>query len=129
MNRSATLGQDPERGSGTVLGLALLLVGILACGAIALILSAGHAATRAGTAADLAALAAADTARGLREGEPCAVAVQIAGSNGAGVEHCALQGGQVVQVSVSLPVGFTFAGLNVYQARATARAGPPPLWN
>ncbi|WP_279402437.1 hypothetical protein [Arthrobacter sp. JCM 19049] len=86
--------------------MALLLVGILACGAIALILSAGmrppgwncrrsSGARRGGYG------------RGLREGEPCAVAVQIAGSNGAGVEHCALQGGQVVKVSVSVPVGFT----------------------
>ncbi|MCP3426983.1 hypothetical protein NBM05_13430 [Rothia sp. AR01] len=89
----------------------------------------GHVAMmnqRAATAADLAALAAADAARGLRDGIPCEEAERTAASNGARMTDCAaapgIVGGMDVRVSVGLAPAVGFLG----PARGLARAGPPP---
>jgi len=117
-----------ETGNGTVLALLLIAVGLLASGAILVFVAATQAATRAGTAADLAALAAADTARGLREGDPCAVAQGLAERNGASVRSCVVENpGSTVRITVAVPARFSFAQLAIYEASASARAGPPPL--
>ena len=79
-----------DRGSGTVHVLTLAMVlGVLLL-AVLLLAQAGIAAHRAGKAADLAALAAADTARGLVAGDPCGAAERVARDNGARLERCAL---------------------------------------
>ncbi|MBT2585470.1 Rv3654c family TadE-like protein [Arthrobacter sp. ISL-95] len=110
-----------ERGAGTVLGLALggvvmaLLLGLL------LLAQAGVTASRAASAADLAALAAADAARGLTSGEPCAVAADVASKHNAKITFCTVAGGDVVEVGTELAHPFQWG-----VAAGRARAGPPP---
>ncbi|WAP52359.1 hypothetical protein OL239_03505 [Arthrobacter sp. ATA002] len=111
-----------ERGSGTVLVLGIGVLLLILFGAVLLLLQSAVAANRAATAADLAALAAADTVRGLREGEPCAVAGEAAGRNGAALTGCAVNAGDLsVQVSTEVAVR-----LMPWPATGQARAGPPP---
>lgn len=110
-----------ERGSGTVLALALGLVVIAAMILTVLLAQAAVAASRAAAAADLAALAAADAARGLRPGEPCRVAESVARRNQASIVSCAEGPDHTVQLRTRLdavtPLG---------PASGLARAGPPP---
>ncbi|WP_370957549.1 Rv3654c family TadE-like protein [Arthrobacter sp. RCC_34] len=103
------------------LGLGLVLVT-----AVLLVVLLGQAATlasRAAAAADLSALAAADAARGLRNGDPCTVAAEIAARDGARLDSCELQGpsGDIAEVRTSVSGAF---GLDGGEGRA--RAGPPP---
>lgn len=110
-----------ERGAGTVLALTLgavvmaLLVGLL------VLAQAQVLASRAASAADLAALAAADAARGLRSGDPCAVASHVAGRHDATLASCTVVGGEVVEVATELAYPFDWG-----VATGRARAGPPP---
>lgn len=118
-------GADPdsrgELGAGTVTVLAsvgaalVLLVGALGLG------TAAVSAARAGAAADLAALSAADAFRGLHPADPCALAEQTALRHGAAVTQCELQEGGTVLVSLSLSTALP------WPAEGTARAGPPPM--
>ena len=110
-----------ERGSGTVLALGLGLVVIMAASLLLLLAQSAVAASRAAAAADLAALAAADAARGITSGEPCAVAREVAVKNNAAVVACAEGPGTTVQVRTELSAG-PFLG----PATGLARAGPPP---
>jgi len=119
-----------DRGAGSVLMLGLIAAVVLVAAAVLTLGYAAVHAARAATAADLAALAAADAARGLSSGRPCDVAADAAARNGARVSSCALGNGEgtVVDVSVVVPLG---SGLGVLEtagleARASARAGPPP---
>lgn len=109
-----------ERGSGTVLALALVFVLLVAGAAVGLVAQAGVLASRAAAAADLAALAAADAARGLAPGEPCAVAAEVAARNDARISSCSIEGGDTVQVGTEL---FTRSPFGT--ATGLARAGPP----
>ena len=97
--------------------------------AIALLGRAQCARSTAQTAADLAALAAAQDVRdasggqveagtGVR-GAPCAVARQIASANGSSLTGCWLLDGGVVRVTTLRPGGLG-------AATASARAGPAP---
>jgi secretion/DNA translocation related TadE-like protein len=70
------------------------------------------------SAADAAALAAADTISGLVPGVPCDTAGRAAQLNGANLGGCTFDG-LIATVSVSRP-----AGLPTIEARA--RAGPAP---
>jgi secretion/DNA translocation related TadE-like protein len=110
-----------ERGSGTVLALGLGLVVIMAAALLLLLAQSAAAASRAAAAADLAALAAADAARGITSGEPCAVARQVALQNNATVLACFEAPDATVQVRTRLSAG-PFLGA----ATGLARAGPPP---
>lgn len=112
---------DPEHGAGTVLALGLGLVVVLAAVLTALLAQSAATASRAAAAADLAALAAADAARGISPGEPCAVAAEVAGRNGARVLNCAEGTGSTVQVRTELEVRTPLG-----RATGLARAGPPP---
>ena len=103
-----------ELGSATVLALA----GVMVCLTIAGIwLAAGRAALarqRAETAADLAALAGAQSLA-LAAAAPCAAAGAAAAANSGRLLACSIAGDDVrVVVSVSAPVA----------AQATAHAGP-----
>lgn len=111
-----------ERGSGTVLALGLGLVVIMAATLLLLLAQSAAAASRAAAAADLAALAAADAARGITSGEPCAVARQVAVQNNATVLSCFEAPDATVQVRTQLSAG-PFLGT----ATGLARAGPPPV--
>lgn len=115
----------PDLGAGTVFGLILALVAVFL---IIAALGVGQAAIlthRAGNAADLSALAAADTARGLRIGQPCDVAAELAELNGAEVLDCAVVGPEAttvdVEVGIDLPPSLSVFG----QAHGRSRAGAP----
>ncbi len=104
-------GRGREEGSATVLVVASLLATSLLSG---LWVQAGRAALarqRAETAADLAAIAAANSA------SPCVAAAAAAASNGARLELCLLEDGDSgveVSVRVSEPMA----------AHSRAHAGP-----
>jgi secretion/DNA translocation related TadE-like protein len=118
-----------DRGSITLLCAGVLAaVVVLAMGAsdVARVL---HAASRAQTAADAAALAAAQALAFDEEGpEPSALAGEYAERNGAVLETCSCERGTFeATVSVRLPVGdlFLFAGDRTVQARASAQVDLP----
>lgn len=115
------LGSHPEQGSGTVLALTLGFAVLALLGGLLVLAQAGVMASRAASAADLAALAAADAARGIASGEPCAVAAGVAGQQGATVTACDVVRGEVVEVATELEQPFLFG-----RATGRARAGPPP---
>lgn len=126
---SATPGPASDRGSITLLSAAVLAaLVVLAVGAsdVARVL---HAASRAQTAADAAALAAAQALAIDQEGpEPAALAGEYAERNGAVLETCSCERGTFeATVSVRLPVGdlFLVAGDRTVQARARAQVDLP----
>jgi secretion/DNA translocation related TadE-like protein len=103
------------------LALGLGLVVIAAVALLLLLAQSAVAASRAAAAADLAALAAADAARGITSGEPCAVAREVALKNDAALVACSEGTDATVQVRTELGAG-PFLGA----ATGLARAGPPP---
>lgn len=119
--------EDAERGSNTVTSLGLvcvlLVLGLTMAGLVGVV-SANH---RAATAADLAALAGADAARGLSSGQPCTIAAAVAGRNGASLAGCALPSelSGTVDVRVTIPIEGPFAFLG--SAEGLSRAGPPAV--
>ena len=126
VNNSSVLAwsaeEKPEEGSGTVLALtiiaALLVVTVVIAGLIGVV----SANRRASAAADLSALAAADAYRGLTEGDPCAVAADLAERHGAHLESCTFPDRpETVEVTVAVPVAGPMGALG--PARVRARAG------
>lgn len=120
--------RDPEAGNGTILMLAAVFVAFFALVVVLMFSAASHAAAKAATAADLAALAGADAARSLVPGEPCAVAGQTATVNNAVLTECTRQGvrGEIVKIVVKVPVSMVGWLPPLSHAVAVARAGPPP---
>lgn len=125
-SRSGALrGSESDRGSATVLTIALCFV-LLSAGFVGLALvQVNLVATHVQSAADLAALAGAQAIE-----DPCGRAQEIAAANGAQVTDCTLDGSDViVQVQVPPPplleriAGFT--GQEASTITAVARAGPP----
>ncbi|SDX70250.1 helicase/secretion neighborhood TadE-like protein [Modestobacter sp. DSM 44400] len=114
---------DGERGSATVWMVAL--AGLLAAVGMAAVLvgAAVIGRHRAGTAADLAALAAAGRAV-VGDPQACDVAGRVAAANGATVDSCTVAAGAVVEVRVRVPV--RLGPLGVLDAPGRARAGPAP---
>lgn len=98
---------------GVVLGLTALL------SALGHVVSSRH---QAAAAADLAALAAAQTAAGPSvagsDAGPCAVAARIASANRGQLVSCSLDPGGTAAVSVRVRTWYGFA------VQTTARAGP-----
>ncbi|AJT43067.1 hypothetical protein UM93_11240 [Psychromicrobium lacuslunae] len=115
-----------QRGSGTVLAIGLGIAAMVLICALSLLSQAVSGYQRAASAADLAALAAADAARGLSPGEPCQVADSVASRHGAVLNFCEVQGPMFDTVRVSASVQFS-APLSVFYQQVTvqARAGPP----
>lgn len=111
-----------ERGSGTLLVVAVSLVVLVLTGLVAVVagyLVAGHAARGS---ADLVALSAA--AEQVRGGRACSVAASVASANRVRLQECRVRGDSfdfVVAVTVSLPVNAP-PGLPT-RLLATARAG------
>ncbi|ACZ29368.1 GAF sensor signal transduction histidine kinase [Xylanimonas cellulosilytica DSM 15894] len=118
-----TAGADGERGAGTVLMLGVVAVVLLFGLALAAVGAAQQARGTAQAAADLGALAAA-TAR--RAGfDACATAREAVERNRGHLVACELEAGGVV----GLTVARSTAGLPGWLARdatARARAGPRP---
>lgn len=120
-----------ERGSGTVLAVGIIAVLILLLSLTAVLGAAAAAKAQAQRAADLAALAAADTARGLAIGDPCTVAAEVAAQNGTALQECTVGGEHPneVTVTVSRESGVVIITHLVpaitLSAAGTARAGPP----
>ena len=113
-----------DRGSGTVLVVAicaLLVVGITSTGLLA---GAALARHRAQASADLAALAAADVVLGRRAGDPCALAARVASANGGLLAGCRILPDGTVRVSVRVQPAGAAAALG--SAQVEARAGPAP---
>lgn len=118
--------QRPEEGSGTVLALtiiaALLVVTVVIAGLIGVV----SANRKASAAADLSALAAADAYRGLTEGDPCAVAADLAERHGAHLESCTFPDRpETVEVTVAVPVAGPMGMLGPARVRARAGAERP----
>ena len=92
VNKSSGLArsaeEQPEEGSGTVLALTIIAALLVMTVVIAGLIGVVSANRRASAAADLSALAAADAYRGLTEGDPCAVAADLAERHGAHLESC-----------------------------------------
>lgn len=110
-------GARDDRGSASVLAVALLAALLMATaaaiGACALLAEKQHVSA----AADAAALAAADTASGLASGFPCGQAQRAATLNGARLAQCDIDGADAV-VSATASIG----GVPIL---VRARAGPP----
>ena len=90
-----------EQGSGTFLAFATLWLVVGA--ATPLIFRANQAleAERLDTAAELAALSAADSLSGFRTGHPCEVAAKVAQLNAVNLDECRIVGfGVTIRVSV-----------------------------
>ena len=130
VNKSSGLARSAEEhseeGSGTVLALtiiaALLVVTVVIAGLIGVV----SANRRASTAADLSALAAADAYRGLTEGDPCAVAADLAERHGAHLESCTFPDRpETVEVTVAVPVAGPMGALGPARVRARAGAEHP----
>lgn len=116
----------PDEGSGTVHGMTIAVV---MCGLLIVILLLGQAGIsmhRAAKAADLAALAAADSARGLAGGVPCDVARGVAQDNGAVLDHCELVTPERTTVDVRTSIALFGPLKPLGPAVGISRAGPPP---
>jgi len=109
---------DRERGSGSVLVVAMLGAIVAVAASALAVIGAVAAHTRAAAAADLAALAAADAVSGRVPGIPCELANVVARANGAALTSCTQSRADVTVATVVPYLGAS--------AGARARAGPPP---
>ncbi|NLS11007.1 hypothetical protein HGQ17_13580 [Nesterenkonia sp. MY13] len=119
-----------DRGSGTVVAVGIIAVLILLLALVAVLGAVAVATTHATRAADLAALAGADTARGLNTGDPCTVAGQVAARNGVELESCSVGGEYPTEVRVTVSKRFDVVVLSELlpaelSTQQTSRAGPP----
>lgn len=130
VNKSSVLAwsaeECPEEGSGTVLALTIIAALLVLTVVIAGLIGAVSANRRASAAADLSALAAADAYRGLTEGDPCAVAADLAERHGAHLESCTFPDRpETVEVTVAVPVAGPMGMLGPARVRARAGAEHP----
>ena len=124
--KTASGNQRPEEGSGTVLALTIIAVLLVVTVVIAGLIGVVSANRRASAAADLSALAAADAYRGLTEGDPCAVAADLAERHGAHLESCTFPDRpETVEVTVAVPVAGPMGMLGPARVRARAGAEHP----
>ncbi|MET7360518.1 Rv3654c family TadE-like protein [Streptomyces sp. NPDC005562] len=113
-------GADRDRGAATVWVVVVMAVLGVICGAVLAMSQVVVARHRAGGAADLAVLAAADRwADG--SARACEGAVRVAGAQGARVVRCVVRG-EISEVTATAPAGPFSATVN---SRA-GPAGPPP---
>jgi len=108
---------DRDRGSGSVLGLAVLGAVVGATLVTIPLMNAFAARQTVSGAADAAALAAADTRAGVVSGYPCEIAETIAQLNKARLVLCELDG-----LIATVAVSRTILGVEVV---VFATAGPP----
>jgi len=112
--------RSEQRGAATVTALSLLsvlmLAAFVAAGAVALV--AGH--RKAQSAADLAALAAAQALQ--RGDDPCTAGREIASAQNAALTGCSVEGSEVVVIA-SVHLSSLLGGSSL---EGRARAGPSP---
>ncbi|MDH6703360.1 secretion/DNA translocation related TadE-like protein [Kitasatospora sp. MAA19] len=121
---AAVGGRGPDTGSATVWLLALAMLGTAVFAATIAVGGVVAARHRAESAADLAALAAADRLL-LDPDGGCGRASGIAAAQGAALVSCAVdRAGDAVEVVAEVAVGGLPVRLPVGPARARARAGP-----
>jgi secretion/DNA translocation related TadE-like protein len=108
---------DGERGSGSILAVAILAAVLALTAAILPLGTVLTAKRQVANSADAAALAAADVAVGIAPGQPCEVARQVAEANGVALLSCVLEG---VDATVQ-----TRLELNGFSLTARATAGTP----
>ncbi|MFJ8625976.1 Rv3654c family TadE-like protein [Kitasatospora sp. NPDC093550] len=122
--RAAAVGRGPDAGSATVWLLALAALGTAVFAATLAVGSVVAARHRAESAADLAALAAADRLL-LDPDGGCARAAGIAAAQGARLVSCAAdRSADAVEVVAEVGVSGLPVRLPVGPARGRARAGP-----
>lgn len=110
-------GLREERGSGTVMALGLILLGLALTLGLAQVGVAAVGSTAAHQASDLAAIAGATAV--LTGGDGCVTAGEYATKNGSHLESCSVSGWMVtVRVAKPLKIGL------VAEAQSTSRAGP-----
>ncbi|MFF4182054.1 Rv3654c family TadE-like protein [Streptomyces sp. NPDC001691] len=124
MDRLARGGSCPDRGSATVW---VALSAATMCAVFAAVLGLGQAVAarhRAGGAADLAALAAADRALW---GSPdaCAKAAEVAAAQGAQLVRCSVAG-EIADVRVRARFGPYAPSVRARAGPSLAVPGPPP---
>lgn len=125
-SKASSENQHPEEGSGTVLALTIIVALLVVTVVIAGLIGVVSANRRASAAADLSALAAADAYRGLTEGDPCAVAADLAERHGAHLESCTFPDRpETVEVTVAVPVAGPMGMLGPARVRARAGAEHP----
>jgi secretion/DNA translocation related TadE-like protein len=117
-NAPGAAGKEAERGAGSILALAVLAATVLLTTFVVLVLGLLTVGRSVASAADAAALAAADTASGAIAGYPCEAAQAVASLNGTAVTRCTVTG-----LIASVSVGRRVQGIDIV---ASARAGPPP---
>ncbi|MBG0738156.1 flp pilus-assembly TadE/G-like family protein [Paeniglutamicibacter antarcticus] len=119
----AGAGGGTEWGAGTVLMAGLAAVLLIFLAAVLLIVQAAVGASRAATAADLAALAGADAARELIPGQPCSVAADVAIRHHCVLVGCLIEGKDqdIVEIKTSIDLPGPWGN-----AEGHSRAGPPP---
>ena len=106
-----------DRGAGAVLALAIIAA-VVALTLITVTATAAFAARqRTVSAADAAALAAADVRPGVVGGVPCTVAARVAQANGAALVSCTVKGATASVTAESWVLGVP--------VRVSATAGPP----
>ena len=130
VNKSSVLAwsadEYSEEGSGTVLALTIIAALLVLTVVIAGLIGVVSANRRASAVADLSALAAADAYRGLTEGDPCAVAADLAERHGAQLESCTFPDRpETVEVTVAVPVAGPMGILGPARVRARAGAEHP----
>ncbi|MGO1181702.1 MAG: Rv3654c family TadE-like protein [Micrococcaceae bacterium] len=113
--------RNHDAGSGTVTMIATLAVALTLLTGTATLNHAAIAAAKSAAAADLAALAAADAARGLMLSEPCVLAERTATRHGAQLVTCEIADGGIARVTTTVETR-----LPIWNATGEARAGPPP---
>ncbi|TLP71824.1 Rv3654c family TadE-like protein [Nesterenkonia sphaerica] len=124
-------GLHSERGSGTIVALGVIASLMVVMALVVVLGAAAAAKAQAHRASDLAALAAADTARGLNVGDPCTVAEQVAARNSAVLAECVVGGEFPTEVTVTVTRTFDVPdflkafSLPALRASGTSRAGPP----
>lgn len=122
MKRRGRASGQREQGSSTVLVAGVAIAAIMLLIGISWLAQAALAGQRTRTAADLAALAAADAARGLSSGDPCGLAGRIAAEHGVELVSCRVLGQR--QEIVEVYTALRLPGI-LGEATGRARAGPP----
>jgi|GEM_PF-1225966 len=125
--------RDRERGAATGLTVGILAAACAAGAAVMIWSTVAAEATAVHSAADLAALAASDTARGIGNASaPCAAAAEVASANDAVVVACAVDPAGAVtgeraaaHVVVQATRRHRGAWLPLPRSRAEAWAGAP----
>jgi secretion/DNA translocation related TadE-like protein len=119
------LGRD-DRGSSTVVSVAVGAAALGLTAGLGLGAQAFLAHARVDSAADLAALAAADAARGITPGEPCAIAKETVEHGGAEITECIARpdlGTAKVAAEIDLPPPLGTVSATAVAGMPAARSG------